>query len=159
MTTPAKGILQKPHDYEENETPVSRLKWDENKLKITEKQKEQAFMKIDEPNTPYIQYDPATDTVLNWEVLPENLRAAAQEEPDEFSLNEGGSCSKGKTILADNNMTDKEPDEWKQVDERERQSKEEAARKRHEKFEQKRAQHYSHVGDVLHYTFDEEDTN
>lgn len=24
-------------------------------------------MKIDEPNTPYIKYDPATDTVTNWE--------------------------------------------------------------------------------------------
>lgn len=43
-----------------------RLKWDENKLKATEKQKEQVSMKIDEPNTPYIRYNSTTDQVTNW---------------------------------------------------------------------------------------------
>jgi hypothetical protein len=44
-----------------------RLKWDESKLQATEKQqKEQVFMKIDEPNTPYIHYNPTTDQVTNW---------------------------------------------------------------------------------------------
>lgn len=49
---------------------MTRIKWDENKLKAAEKQqKEQVLMKIDEPNTPYIRYDPIADKVTNWEGL------------------------------------------------------------------------------------------
>jgi hypothetical protein len=34
---------------------------------VTEKQKEHVQMKVDEPNTPYIRYDPVTDQVTNWQ--------------------------------------------------------------------------------------------
>lgn len=42
----------------------SRLKWDEANLELNEEQKD-STMKIDEPKTPYIRYDPETDQVLN----------------------------------------------------------------------------------------------
>lgn len=118
-----------------------RLKWDENKLKTTEKQqKEQVLMKVDEPNTPYIRYDSVTDKVTNWEGiclylkdehvinklvqridLPENIRAA-HEEPEEFALDaeKVPETSKKSGIAFEN-----EPDEWQNVDEKERQDKEE----------------------------------
>lgn len=49
---------------------TARIKWDESKLKAAEKQqKEQVLMKVDEPNTPYIRYDPVADKVTNWEGL------------------------------------------------------------------------------------------
>ncbi|KAI7905268.1 uncharacterized protein BX663DRAFT_315957 [Cokeromyces recurvatus] len=155
-TSPTKGILQKSHDdCETHQLPVPKfkLRWDENKLKITEKQKDKAFMKIDEPNTPFIKYDPVKDKVINWEVLPDNLRATACEEPEEFSLdNECSSNSRKESISFGGS---EEPDEWKQIDEKENKDKEEIARKRHQEFEKKRAQHYSHVGDVLHYNIDD----
>lgn len=118
-----------------------RLKWDENKLKTTEKQqKEQVLMKVDEPNTPYIRYDFATDKVTNWEGiclylkdkpvinkpvqridLPENIRAA-HEEPEEFALDaEKVPETPKKSGIAFAN----EPDEWQKVDEKEKQDKEE----------------------------------
>ncbi|KAG2194745.1 hypothetical protein INT46_004137 [Mucor plumbeus] len=145
--SPTKGILQRKHSFKEHEAPEHKLKWDENKLKATEKQqKEQVLMKVDEPNTPYIRYDPVTDKVTNWEDLPGNIRAA-HEEPEEFMLDgEKASESPKKSGIAFAN----EPDEWKKVEEKEKQYKEEAARKRHEEFERKRAQHYYHAGDVLH---------
>lgn len=47
---------------------LRRVKWDEHQLEENEKEKEHiTFMKIDEPNTPYIKYDGTTDQVLNWD--------------------------------------------------------------------------------------------
>ncbi|KAL7322692.1 hypothetical protein PS15p_211664 [Mucor circinelloides] len=155
LKSPTKGILQKSHDYEEHETPEHKIKWDENKLKATGKQqKEQVLMKVDEPNTPYIRYDPVADKVTNWEDLPENLRAA-HEEPEDFALD-----SNDKALEASNKagiVFANEPDEWQKIDEKEKRDKEEAARKRHEEFERKRAQHYYHAGDVLHESFQDDD--
>ncbi|GAN00954.1 hypothetical protein MAM1_0003d00382 [Mucor ambiguus] len=152
--SPSKGILQKSHDYEQHETAEHKIKWDENKLKATEKQqKEQVLMKVDEPNTPYIRYDPVTDKVTNWEDLPEDLRAA-HEDPEDFALDDDTAPdTPKKSGIAFAN----DPDEWQMVDEKEKRDKEEAARKRHEKFERKRAQHYYHAGDVLHENLKEDD--
>ncbi|KAI8643575.1 hypothetical protein BD408DRAFT_414514 [Parasitella parasitica] len=150
--SPTKGILQKSHDFEEHETPEHKLKWDEPKLKAAEKQQRgQVLMKINEPNTPYIRYDPVTDKVTNWEDLPENIRSA-HEEPDEFALDDqdgGLSKTPKKAGIAFAN----ESDEWQKIDEKEKRDREDAARKRHEEFEKKRAHHYYHAGDVLHEAF------
>ncbi|KAF1806765.1 hypothetical protein V8B55DRAFT_1459498 [Mucor lusitanicus] len=146
--SPSKGILQKSHDYEQHETPEHKIKWDESKLKAAEKQqKEQVLMKVDEPNTPYIRYDPVADKVTNWEDLPENLRAA-HEEPEDFAL-DGDKVpdTPKKSGIA---FANDEPDEWQKADEKEKRDKEEAAQRRHQEFERKRAQHYYHAGDVLH---------
>ena len=43
---------------------IRGLKWDEANLEMNEEQKD-STMKIDEPKTPYIRYDPETDQVLN----------------------------------------------------------------------------------------------
>ncbi|CAO3610574.1 unnamed protein product [Mucor fragilis] len=135
---------------------MTRIKWDENKLKAAEKQqKEQVLMKIDEPNTPYIRYDPIADKVTNWEDLPENLRAA-HEEPEDFALDDpkAPNTPKKSGIAFVN-----EPDEWQKIDEKEKRDKEEAVQKRHEEFERRRAQHYHYVGDVLHENLQEDASN
>ncbi|KAL9537768.1 hypothetical protein MBANPS3_011480 [Mucor bainieri] len=123
--SPSKGILQKSHDYEQHETPEHKIKWDENKLKATEKQqKEQVLMKVDEPNTPYIRYDPVADKVTNWEDLPEGLRAA-HEEPEDFALDgDNVPDTPKKSGIAFAN----EPDEWQKIDEKEKRDKEEAGK-------------------------------
>ncbi|KAI8373006.1 uncharacterized protein BYT42DRAFT_500886 [Radiomyces spectabilis] len=41
-----------------------RLTWDEANLQLTEAQKN-ATMKVDEPKTPYIRYNPTTDQVVD----------------------------------------------------------------------------------------------
>ncbi|KAK4520776.1 NET1-associated nuclear protein 1 [Mucor velutinosus] len=157
LKSPAKGILQKSHDYEQHETPEHKIKWDENKLKATEKQqKEQVLMKVDEPNTPYIRYDPVADKVTNWEALPESLRAA-HEEPEDFMLDGGGVDKAPDTPRKSGIAFANEPDEWQKIDEKEKRDKEQAARKRHEEFERKRAQHYYHAGDVLHKNLQEDE--
>lgn len=55
---------------------MCRLKWDESKLKATEKQKEQVTMKVDEPNTPYVRYNAETDQVTNWQGKKKKSRKA-----------------------------------------------------------------------------------
>lgn len=156
--SPTKGILQKSHEYEAHITPEHKLKWDENKLRATEKQqKQQVLMKVDEPNTPYVRYDPSTDQVTNWEDIPENFRKAATEEPEDFSLDGGDSSSKEKGIsfVKANTTSPHIKDEFERADEEEQRKKEEEARRRHKAFEERRARHYAHNGDVLHDQLDD----
>ncbi|CAO3638064.1 unnamed protein product [Mucor hiemalis] len=129
-----------------------RLKWDENKLKATEKQKEQVSMKIDEPNTPYIRYNSTTDQVTNWGDIPESVRKSATEEPEDFSLDDSKEEG-GISFKTDTNSQIK--DEWERADEHEQREKEEEALRRHREFEERRNRHYSHNGDVLHSQLDD----
>ncbi|KAJ1726497.1 hypothetical protein LPJ61_005143, partial [Coemansia biformis] len=68
-----KGILKKAN---EADVPANgaRLRWDEDNLKITEAQKD-AKMKVDEPPTPYIRYNP--DEEADWQEEMEDLRLAS----------------------------------------------------------------------------------
>jgi protein phosphatase inhibitor 2 len=49
------------------------LKWDEESLLVTEAMRGQAKMKIDEPRTPYIYYNPDTDPELQQEEVNHNI--------------------------------------------------------------------------------------
>ncbi|KAI9505531.1 hypothetical protein BX070DRAFT_87707 [Coemansia spiralis] len=55
-----KGILKKRRDSSDKDI---HLRWDEDNLRITEAQKD-AKMKVDEPKTPYIRYNPDLDADL-----------------------------------------------------------------------------------------------
>ncbi|KAJ2898133.1 hypothetical protein GGI21_004885, partial [Coemansia aciculifera] len=55
-----KSILKRPSDTPEKGT---HLRWDEDNLRVTEAQKD-AKMKVDEPKTPYIRYNPELDADL-----------------------------------------------------------------------------------------------
>ncbi|KAJ1803392.1 hypothetical protein LPJ56_005846, partial [Coemansia sp. RSA 2599] len=55
-----KGILKRRSDSPEKNT---HLRWDEDNIRITEAQKD-AKMKVDEPKTPYIRYNPELDADL-----------------------------------------------------------------------------------------------
>lgn len=133
-------------------------------------------MKVDEPNTPFIRYDPLTDKVTNWQGnskfnlnrvlylcvcivtytlsfslsgstiidLPESVRKAAQEELEDFSLDDDGeedtsavSTTEGgrgkisfglpSSSTAPQNKSSS--GEWDRVDEQEKRDKEEAGKK------------------------------
>ncbi|KAJ1677980.1 hypothetical protein EV182_005034, partial [Spiromyces aspiralis] len=55
-----RGILKHPNEAQPGEKET-HLKWDEDNLLLNESQRT-AKMKIDEPPTPYVRYDPANDT-------------------------------------------------------------------------------------------------
>ncbi|KAF9924198.1 hypothetical protein FBU30_005793 [Linnemannia zychae] len=61
---PTKGILKRPAAHSAHEERAPRLKWDEENLTTTEAQKD-STMKVDEPKTPYVYYDPHQDKVIN----------------------------------------------------------------------------------------------
>ena len=56
-------MLRRPPDYVPADRPPSHsLQWDEENLALTEAQKD-SQMKITEPKTPYVRYNPETDEV------------------------------------------------------------------------------------------------
>ncbi|KAI9018753.1 hypothetical protein CLU79DRAFT_760232 [Phycomyces nitens] len=92
---PIRGILKKP-----NQTPRNNidphLKWDEANLELTEAQKD-ATMKVDEPKTPYIHYNHDTDEVLNMPADVGYEGKDVNDEPEEFSLDNGNESDRSST--------------------------------------------------------------
>ncbi|SAM07426.1 hypothetical protein [Absidia glauca] len=149
MTSPAKPIkgILKNRTEGNNMEKDSHLKWDEDNIMLTEQQKD-STMKVDEPKTPYIRYDAATDQVLN---LPDDLGYRAKlgpEDIDDFALDGGhesdrSSVSSGKKTR----QVSISDDEWADSGDEE---EDEQAKQRHEDFAKKRAMHYN-MGNVLHH--------
>lgn len=90
------------------------MRWDEANLELTEAQKD-STMKVDEPKTPYVRYDPETDQVLNMDgnlldiLLLRNSKKlcieipdiqSARAEPEEFTLD--GGVESDKSSVASN---------------------------------------------------------
>ncbi|KAI9495994.1 hypothetical protein BDB00DRAFT_180242 [Zychaea mexicana] len=156
---PIKGILKRKSTSAGDGTEAARgLKWDEANLEMNEEQKD-STMKIDEPKTPYIRYDPETDQVLNMGDVPYK---AAHEEPEDFSLDAGnesdrssssGSNKKGKRVYLSDD--DWDSDEQPEEDEQGRKTERSTPKKHHEEFAKKRAQHYN-MGNVLRHPVDED---
>ncbi|KAI7856178.1 hypothetical protein BDC45DRAFT_504526 [Circinella umbellata] len=147
---PIKGILKRPSQSAGDGVEARGLKWDEANLEMNEEQKD-STMKIDEPKTPYIRYDPETDQVLNMGDVPFK---SAHEEPEDFSLDAGnesdrssmsGSNKKGKRVY----LSD---DDWDSDEQPEDDNEE--VKKHHEEFAKKRAQHYN-MGNVLRHKVDD----
>ncbi|KAG0006293.1 hypothetical protein BGZ65_008784 [Modicella reniformis] len=61
---PTKGILKRPASQHQLDERAPRLKWDEESLAITEAQKD-STMKIDEPKTPFVYYNPDLDRTMD----------------------------------------------------------------------------------------------
>ncbi|KAI8052932.1 hypothetical protein BDF22DRAFT_686097, partial [Syncephalis plumigaleata] len=128
---PNRGILKKPSiQFDANETAnqSSRLKWDEESLLITEAMRGQAKMKIDEPKTPYIYYNPDTDVELQEEEPKHNL-----EDMPPLALSEP---AKNETVA----MEESE-DDWQSDADLDSLTEEQV--REHKAFEQKRNQHYN----------------
>ncbi|CAO3670011.1 unnamed protein product [Umbelopsis vinacea] len=146
-TKPVKGILKKPSKFIQD--PASaRLKWDENNLMLTEAQKD-STMKVDEPKTPFIRYNPETDEVSMDGITPMVL--SSREEPeDDFALDDGrgneSDRSSSSTGSKQRRRVSVSDDDWDTDDLEE----DEEAKKHHEEFERKRAQHYN-MGNVLRH--------
>ncbi|KAI9247708.1 hypothetical protein BDA99DRAFT_525810 [Phascolomyces articulosus] len=149
---PIKGILKRPSQSANDSAESRGLKWDEANLEMNEEQKD-STMKIDEPKTPYIRYDPETDQVLNMGDVPFKT---AHEEPEDFSLDAGnesdrssssGSNKKGKRVYLSDDDWDSDGEQPEEDDE---------AKKHHEEFAKKRAQHYN-MGNVLRHKTDDEE--
>ncbi|KAI7870242.1 hypothetical protein BDF14DRAFT_1741406 [Spinellus fusiger] len=145
---PIKGILKKNHQTQRSNLDP-RLKWDEANLELTEAQKD-AVMKVDEPKTPYIHYNPETDEVLNMPEGGYDIKAA-HEEPEEFSLDTGNESDRSSTSSSRKGrrvyLSD---DDWDSDDKEE----DEQTRKQHDEFAKKRAMHYN-MGNVLRNDDDE----
>ncbi|CDH49742.1 predicted protein [Lichtheimia corymbifera JMRC:FSU:9682] len=146
---PIKGILKKPSQSPTDSQETSRLKWDEANLELNEEQKD-STMKIDEPKTPYIRYDPETDQVLN---MGDVQFRNAHDEPEDFSLDNGNESDRSSTSSSKKGrrvyLSD---DDWESDDENNEES--EQAKKQHEEFAKKRAEHYN-MGNVLRQRLDQ----
>ncbi|KAM3584194.1 hypothetical protein VKS41_003017 [Umbelopsis sp. WA50703] len=146
-TKPVKGILKKPSKFAQD-AAASRLKWDEDNLMLTEAQKD-STMKVDEPKTPFIRYNPETDVATIDGITPMNL--SRNDPEDDFALDDGrgnesdrSSSSAGSKQRRRVSVSD---DDW---DTDEQQEEDEETKKHHEEFERKRAQHYN-MGNVLRH--------
>ncbi|KAI9593730.1 hypothetical protein BDF19DRAFT_447703 [Syncephalis fuscata] len=130
---PNRGILKKPSVYfdkdDEGSGHQSRLKWDEESLLVTEAMRGTAKMKIDEPKTPYVYYDPTKDKELQ-----EDTDAAMDDMPP-LELTEP---AKEEMVVA---MEESE-DDWHSDEELNKPMTEEEQEHHHE-FEQKRSEHYN----------------
>ncbi|KAG0178362.1 hypothetical protein DFQ28_008525 [Apophysomyces sp. BC1034] len=145
---PIKGILKKPHQSG-RDNPEPHLKWDEANLELTESQKD-STMKVDEPPTPYIRYNPETDEVLN---MPADapFNKLAHEEPEDFSLDAGNESDRSSTSSGRRRRVYLSDDDWESENE-----EDEEKNKDHEEFAKKRAMHYN-MGNVLRHKDDMDD--
>ncbi|GAA5918379.1 hypothetical protein JCM1841_003934 [Sporobolomyces salmonicolor] len=77
---PPRGILKNAHSSpssslprttttDPSHAPATNLAWDEANLTLNELQKD-STMKIDEPKTPYVRYNPETDEVMDLDQIP-----------------------------------------------------------------------------------------
>lgn len=126
-----KGILKNPKDTPDKS---NKLRWDEDNLRMTEAQKD-SKMKVDEPKTPYIRYDPNLDADLQ---EMEDLKLAdTPSGPSSVA-----SSPKRAHIVA--------PDDHNWQTESEEEEETEAEKARHERFKKMRQQHYHHEGVYVH---------
>ncbi|KAJ2556804.1 hypothetical protein EV175_001756 [Coemansia sp. RSA 1933] len=128
-----KGILKKSSDFPDKAT---HLRWDEDNLRITEAQKD-AKMKVDEPKTPYIRYNPDLDEEDIDEM--EDLKLA----PDASSSIPSSTASSPKRahIVAPADWASSEDDE---------EGETEADKEKHERFRRMRQKHYHLEGKYVH---------
>ncbi|KAJ2815350.1 hypothetical protein IWW50_006852, partial [Coemansia erecta] len=112
------------------------LRWDEENLRITEAEKS-ATMKIDEPRTPYIRYNPENDVDLE---DMEELKLAS----DISRSSSVASSPKRAQVVA--------PSDWGSESESEAAAEEdtEAGKAKHERFRKLRQQHYHQEGMYVH---------
>ncbi|KAG0211881.1 hypothetical protein B0O80DRAFT_449327 [Mortierella sp. GBAus27b] len=138
---PAKGILKRPASQHQQDERASRLKWDEDNLATTEAQKD-STMKIDEPKTPYVHYNPELDGVMDMD--------------ESFSLDD--SKNQGPSVMNEDeddaeDQDEEEPEGWQDSgeddeddeDDEDGEGGEESSPKKidHDKFAKMRAEHYN----------------
>ncbi|KAJ1952508.1 hypothetical protein EC988_003517 [Linderina pennispora] len=125
-----KGILKKPHEAPDKE---AHLRWDEDNLRITEAQKD-AKMKVLEPKTPYIHYNPELDADL--------------QEMEDLKLCSDASSRSSSVASSPKHAVVAPPPDW--VSESEDEAEDEEAKARHERFQQLRKRHYHLEGKYVH---------
>ncbi|KAL1919097.1 uncharacterized protein VTP21DRAFT_2478 [Calcarisporiella thermophila] len=131
-----KGILKRP-SVSTDEDKSQRLKWDEDNIMITEAQRG-STMKINEPKTPYIRYNPETDEVitdLSGLDIPSFSLGEDRASPERRSSSPGSSLASSPRDKHPHLQVD---DEWDENDEEDEETKE-----RHRKFKEMRSQHYN----------------
>ncbi|KAJ1720445.1 hypothetical protein LPJ53_004935 [Coemansia erecta] len=133
-----KGILKRPSDSPEK---TSHLRWDEDNIRITEAQKD-AKMKVDEPKTPYIRYNPDLDADL--------------QEMEDLKLASGVSSRSSSVMSSPKRAQVIAPSDWASdsEDEATRADMTEAEKAKHERFEKMRKQHYHLEGKYVHRDVD-----
>ncbi|KAI8320726.1 hypothetical protein GQ54DRAFT_298415 [Martensiomyces pterosporus] len=109
------------------------LRWDEDNIKITEAQKD-AKMKVDEPPTPYIRYNPELDADL--------------QEMEDLRLASGASSRSSSVASSPKHAQIAVPADWTSESEEDEDDEEERAK--HERFRKLRARHYHLEGKYVH---------
>ncbi|KAJ1909318.1 hypothetical protein LPJ71_003568 [Coemansia sp. S17] len=127
-----KSILKRPSDTAERN---AHLRWDEDNLRVTEAQKD-AKMKVDEPPTPYIRYNPDLDADIQ---EMEDLKLASDMSSRSSSV---ASSPKHAHIVA--------PKDWISESEEEEEGVTEADKARREWFRKLRKEHYHLEGEHVH---------
>ncbi|KAJ2057999.1 hypothetical protein GGI17_005320 [Coemansia sp. S146] len=127
-----KGILKRPSDTLEK---TAHLRWDEDNLRVTEAQKD-AKMKVDEPPTPYIRYNPDLDADIQ---EMEDLKLASDMSSRSSSV---ASSPKRAQIVA--------PEDWISESEEEEEGATEADKAKREWFKKLRKEHYHSEGRYVH---------
>ncbi|KAJ2608098.1 hypothetical protein EV177_005152 [Coemansia sp. RSA 1804] len=126
-----KGILKKSSEFGDKDI---HLRWDEDNIRITEAQKD-AKMKVDEPKTPYIRYNPDLDADIQ---EMEDLKLASDMSSVPSSI---ASSPKKAQIVA--------PTDWVSSDDDD-EAETEAEKAKHERFRKMRQQHYHLEGKYVH---------
>ncbi|KAJ1818959.1 hypothetical protein LPJ60_004045 [Coemansia sp. RSA 2675] len=130
--TMPKSILKRPTDTPEK---GAHLRWDEDNLRVTEAQKD-AKMKVDEPRTPYIRYNPELDADLQ---EMEDLKLTSDLSSRSSSV---ASSPKRAHIVA--------PQDWISESEEEEGPSGADKAKHHEQFRKLRRDHYRSEGRYVH---------
>ncbi|KAF9581897.1 hypothetical protein BGW38_000923 [Lunasporangiospora selenospora] len=144
---PVKGILKRPASSQPLDERAPRLKWDEENLSITEAQKD-STMKIDEPRTPYVHYNPDLD----------------MDDDETFTLDESKKKQDGSSPLTAHRQFNADSDgpsaEWEDSEEEEEEADEDISGRNvaapesdlgtsprksidHEQFTKMRSEHYN----------------
>ncbi|KAJ2221526.1 hypothetical protein IWW45_008844 [Coemansia sp. RSA 485] len=127
-----KGILKRRTDSPEKST---HLRWDEDNIRITEAQKD-SKMKVDEPKTPYIRYDPDLDADL--------------QEMEELKLTSEISSRSSSVMSSPKRAQVVVSPGWTTESEGEDEELDEEGKARHKKFLEMRSKHYHAEGKYVH---------
>ncbi|KAJ1648465.1 hypothetical protein J3B02_003090 [Coemansia erecta] len=128
-----KGILKR-YKYSPEEA-TTHLRWDEDNIRTTEAQKD-SKMKVDEPKTPFMRYNPELDADLQ---EMEDLKLTSDMSSRSSSVM--SSPKRAQVVVSPGWTTDSE-DEGEEVNEEEKA--------KHKEFVKKRNRHYHAEGKYVH---------
>ncbi|KAH8929112.1 hypothetical protein BT69DRAFT_1256610 [Atractiella rhizophila] len=145
-----KGILKNPSS--DGHRPTT-LQWDEQNIEENEAQRTER-MKITEPKTPYVRYNPETDTVENMDKIPGFELDQSEPYHSHSSASEAGgpspSSSRRSSGTGGEKMVHVEiPREFGAGDESGSELEDEETKEKRKKFARMRGSHYKNEAEAM----------